>query len=243
MNPFQVLLEKLAKLVGSVTTIKSSLPDANSLEKDSAVAAQARNLTANCQSLEDAATEFQSMLTGLADRHGKNELSEEQLSAAKAQLIASGELLSKADHEIARDAAVDAKITELNASAAEKEAARTQVENNRKELAKTIKSEEVLSRIPDEVLGADDFATKAKKITDRFERLGKSNIKSESAYAEVASLALDDDGDQAFETKAKFWEELSKGSRSGASPAAGGSGAPSFGSGSGDGSDAPVVMV
>lgn len=204
------LLENLSTLVGRISGIVTSLPDANSLDKDSPVAVQSRNLEANARELENVANDVKKFGQELSAAQAA-EPSEEQLEALKAKLVAAGDLLSKTDHEAALQTAVAAKETELNAGFAEQQTLATQVENNRAKLGEKVTNAKVLAAIPAAVLSADNFEVNSAKIIDRFAKLEQMGIKADGALSEVASMAVDADGDTAFETRTKLWEELSKG--------------------------------
>lgn len=242
MKTIAELLASLQNLAGRITAALSSLPDPNSLEKDSAVAAQARNLEANGQNLSAAVKDLEQIgeqLKGYEEKLKSGDLSEEQLAAARAKLVESGDLLAKSDHEAALETAVTKAKEELKGEYEQREQQREQAAQARTRIADdlkdTVKNPAALSRIPDEHLVGDQAAGNIDKIKERLKKVAEMGITSEAALGDIASMKLDSDDD--FEAKTKLWGELAGRSGGGAPP----SGKQEFGAAKS--TDAPALLI
>lgn len=242
MKTIAELLSSLSNLAGRITAALSSLPDPNSLEKDSAVAAQARNLEATGQNLSGAIKEMEqigSELKTFEEKLKSGDLSEEQLAAARTKLIESGDLLAKSDHEAALETAVTQAKEELKGKYDQREQQREQAAKARDQIAtdlkETVKSPAALSRIPDDHLVGEAAAGNIEKIKARLKKVAEMGITSESALGDIASMKLDSDDD--FEAKTKLWGELAGKSGNGAPP----SGKREFGGQ--DTAEKPALMI
>lgn len=220
---FAKFLETLTALLGRVSSVKSSLPDANSLDKDSVQAIQTRNLEQNAADLTKIGEEVKTMIGELQTAADAGVTAEEKAKLID-EAVAAGEILKKADHDAAVQVAVKNKEDELKQSFADQEATRQQVEVNRAKLGEKIKNAAALAAIPEAALTGDQVETNSAKIVDRFEKLSAKGITAEAALVEIASMALDEDGDAAYDGKLKLYEQLSgskKPGQGGAPPAGG----------------------
>lgn len=237
-------LKRLTELLGQLTGIKGGLPDQNSLERGSVVAAQTANLNTSIAAVETLCREVEAELKKADELLAAGPSAEVKQSIIDAA-VAAGEVLKKSDADAAKDIAVKEKETELQKAFDEEKAALGRESANRKALADALTGvpAEALSKLPAEVLGAEDIAPAKAKIGERMKQLKDLGIGATSVLSEVLSLGIDEAADQIFETRVAGWKELAsnKGNGGGASFSPGSAGG--GGGGGGGGSKPTGVMI
>lgn len=224
MDPLQQFLDFITQLKTQANATLKSLPPLEQFEASQELSYCFRSLTAQANNLIEFADNATKSLTLMVGK-----IKDGASAEAKSGLIASGEFISKADHEAAVAAGKISKETEVRtAIEAESRTRQTVAERRQKLIADKVLPAIAAERLSETVLAADDFAASAGKVAARLKKFADIGITAEKApsvVGEVAALALDDAGEALLMHRLKFCQEAgassARGTGSGINPLAG----------------------
>lgn len=142
----------------------------------------------------------------------KKQVNEEAQAKAKENLIAAGEVMLKADAELAANAAREDGAREAReAMQAEQAEQKKIVERRAQVVVDGLLSAEAAERLTDEIFKPDNFMDAVTKVSGRMAKIGELKLSTggaSAAMAEMAGIPLDEAGDATFEQRLGLIKEI-----------------------------------
>lgn len=244
MNPqLQAFLDLIKDMKAQANATLKAMPPIEQFQASQELAWCFESLQRQGNSLVEFAENLSKQIGEVA-----NKITSTATAEAKTTLLASGELISKADHDAAVTAAANTRETEVRgAIASDAEKFKLLIVRRDKLVSDKVLPAIAAERMPVVQLEGDGYLANAELVKGRLAKLIPFGITPETAaeaVAEIASIPLGEDGEKIFQGRFKLIESACSASRKAtggggqlnplASPAPGAAAAASAEAGGGD---------